>query len=159
MKRSHGHVLASGRARLCRSLIWQHANRTSMYHVRTRAFLLAFVLAALCWTKSLLCNVAAFTGMPFISETSDIQSLFLWYGKSLFITKFERHKLQEGYFSVQGRFCADSYLDNSDPKLLSRRCGIASGSSLVSNIRPEAYLSTHHSFGRWELSVRMPISV
>jgi hypothetical protein len=28
-------------------------------------------------TKSLLCNVAAFTGMPYISESSDIQSLFL----------------------------------------------------------------------------------
>jgi hypothetical protein len=37
--------------------------------------LLVFVLAAFCWTKSLLCNVAAFTGMPFISESSDIQSL------------------------------------------------------------------------------------
>jgi hypothetical protein len=32
----------------------------------------SFVLAAFCWTKSLLCNVAAFTGMPFISESSDI---------------------------------------------------------------------------------------
>lgn len=28
-------------------------------------------------TKSLLCNVAAFTRMPYISESSDIQSLFL----------------------------------------------------------------------------------
>jgi hypothetical protein len=28
-------------------------------------------------TKSLLCNVVAFTGMPFISESSNIQSLFL----------------------------------------------------------------------------------
>jgi hypothetical protein len=38
VKRPDGHVLASGRARLCRSLIWQHAVRTSMYHVRTQAF-------------------------------------------------------------------------------------------------------------------------
>jgi hypothetical protein len=28
-------------------------------------------------TKSLLCNVAAFTGMPYILESSNIQSLFL----------------------------------------------------------------------------------
>jgi hypothetical protein len=28
-------------------------------------------------TKSLLCNVAAFIGMPYISKSSDIQSLFL----------------------------------------------------------------------------------
>jgi hypothetical protein len=40
-------------------------------------YMLVFVLAAFCWTKSLLCNVAAFTGMPYISESSDIQSLFL----------------------------------------------------------------------------------
>jgi len=38
VKRLDGHVLASGRARLCRSLIWQHAVQTSMYHVQTRAF-------------------------------------------------------------------------------------------------------------------------
>jgi len=28
-------------------------------------------------TKSLLCNVAAFTWMPYILDSSDIQSLFL----------------------------------------------------------------------------------
>jgi hypothetical protein len=38
VKRPDGHVLASGRARLCRSFICQHAVRMSMYHVRTRAF-------------------------------------------------------------------------------------------------------------------------
>jgi len=32
--------------------------------------LLVFVLAALCWTKSLLCNVAAFTGMLFYPEST-----------------------------------------------------------------------------------------
>jgi len=34
-------------------------------------------LAEFCWTKSLLCNVAAFTGMTYISESLDIQILFL----------------------------------------------------------------------------------
>jgi hypothetical protein len=29
---------------------------------------LVFVLAAFCWTKSLLCNVAAFTGMLLYPE-------------------------------------------------------------------------------------------
>jgi hypothetical protein len=38
VKHPDEHVLASGRPRLCRSLIWQHAVRTSMYHVRTQAF-------------------------------------------------------------------------------------------------------------------------
>jgi hypothetical protein len=38
VKRSNGQVLASGRARLCRSLIWQHDVQTSMYHIQTRAF-------------------------------------------------------------------------------------------------------------------------
>jgi hypothetical protein len=38
VKRSDRHVLASGRARLCRSLIWQHSVGTSMYHIQTRAF-------------------------------------------------------------------------------------------------------------------------
>jgi hypothetical protein len=60
--------------------------------------LLVFVLVALCWTKSFLCNVAAFTGMPFISEFISL----IW--KEPFMTKFECHKLQEGYFSVQGYF-------------------------------------------------------
>jgi hypothetical protein len=38
VKRLDGYVLASGRTRLCRSLIWQHAVRTSMYHVQSQAF-------------------------------------------------------------------------------------------------------------------------
>jgi hypothetical protein len=32
--------------------------------------LLGFVLAAFCWTKSLLCNVAAFTGMLLYSKST-----------------------------------------------------------------------------------------
>jgi hypothetical protein len=38
VKHPDEHVLASGRARLYRSLIWQYAVRASLYHVRTRAF-------------------------------------------------------------------------------------------------------------------------
>jgi len=49
VKRSDGHVLASGCARLCESHIWQHVVRTSMYHVRTRAF------CFLCQTHTTFC--------------------------------------------------------------------------------------------------------
>jgi len=49
VKRPDGHVLTSGRARLCRSLIWQHAVRTSIYHVRMRAF------CFLCQTHTTFC--------------------------------------------------------------------------------------------------------
>jgi hypothetical protein len=34
--------------------------------------LLVFVLAAFCWTKSLLCNVADFKGCRISSESSNI---------------------------------------------------------------------------------------
>jgi hypothetical protein len=33
-------------------------------------YMFVFVLAVFCWTKSLLCIVAAFIGMLFISESS-----------------------------------------------------------------------------------------
>jgi hypothetical protein len=99
--------------------------------------LLDFVLAAFCWTKSLLCNVAAFTGMPFISESSDIQSVLLLYGKSLIMTSCKCHKLQEGYFSVQGRFCVDFNAEKLDPKLPSGGLSIMSGRSSVNNIRQD----------------------
>jgi hypothetical protein len=32
--------------------------------------MLVFVLAAFCWTKSLLCNVVTFTGMLFYSKST-----------------------------------------------------------------------------------------
>jgi hypothetical protein len=50
------------------------------------------------------------------------------------MTSDKCHKLQEGYFSVKGRFCADSYLEKSDPKLPSGRLSKASGRSSISNI-------------------------
>jgi len=53
------------------------------------------------------------------------------------MTSCKCHKLQEGYFSVQGRFCADFNSEKLDPKLPSRRLSKASGRSSVSNIRPD----------------------
>jgi hypothetical protein len=45
-----------------------------------RGSLLGFLLAAFCWTKSFLCNVAAFTGMLFYSEST----LQLWASRRLY---------------------------------------------------------------------------
>jgi len=102
-------------------------------------------------TKSLLCNVAAFIGMPYISDSSDIQSLFIWCGSSCFMTSCKCHKLHEGYFSVQERFCVDSNSEMSDPKQPSRRCGshldahqLATSVWTTRTFRPDAhqYLET-----------------
>jgi hypothetical protein len=49
------------------------------------------------------------------------------------MTSCKCHKLQEGYFSVQRRFCADSNSEKLDPKLPSER-------SSVSNICPDAHM-------------------
>jgi hypothetical protein len=72
VKRPDEHVLASGRAWLCRSLIWQHTIRTSMYHIRKQAFcffcqtqtllfvcsimLLCVFLADFSWDFGILCT-------------------------------------------------------------------------------------------------------
>lgn len=53
------------------------------------------------------------------------------------MTSCKCHKLQEGYFSVQGRFYANSYSEKSDHKLPSGQLRKASGHSSVSNICPD----------------------
>jgi hypothetical protein len=61
-------------------------------------------------TKSLSCNVAILTGIPYyfrVFKFLDIISL-IW--KEPYYDKFQCHKLQEGNFRVSGRFCA---VDNS----------------------------------------------
>jgi len=87
-----------------------------------------FWLVAFCLTKSLLCNVAVFTENAV--DFSDIQSLFLWYGKSFIMTissvtswKKVISMFHEG-FSVLGRFCANFKSENSDPLFPSGRRGI-----------------------------------
>jgi hypothetical protein len=74
--------------------------------------MLVFVLAVFCWTKSLICNVAVFTGMLFYLEFT----LQLW---------------------ASGRLCAEFKWVNSVPLHPSGRHGILSGRSSVSNIRSE----------------------
>jgi hypothetical protein len=68
--------------------------------------LLVFVLAAFCWTKSLLCNVATFTGMLFYSEST----LQLWASR---------------------RLCAEFKSISLVPLHPSRRRGIPSGRSSI----------------------------
>jgi len=53
----------------------------------SQTHVLVFWLAAFCWQKSLLCNVTAFTGMPFSSESSRYSEFVIWYGKSLIMTR------------------------------------------------------------------------
>jgi hypothetical protein len=104
------------------------------------------VLAVLCWTKSLLYNVVVFTGIPCISESSNIQSLFIWCRKSLIMTSCKCHKLQEGYFSIQWRVYADSHSDKSDPMFPSRR----------PSLRVQTLISQQLMFGRGGKTVWTP---
>jgi len=99
--------------------------------------MLVFVLAAFCWTKSLLCNVVAFTGMLFYSESI----LQLWASR---------------------RLCVEFKSVSLVPLHPSRRRGIPSGRSSVKvssiwttrTFRPDAHqcleassCSRLHSFG------------
>jgi len=47
-----------------------HTKAFSPPHHLLAKIVLVFVLATFCWTKSLLCNVAAFTRMLFYSEST-----------------------------------------------------------------------------------------
>jgi len=119
-------------------------NTLNMYFV-----LVSFLLAAFCWQNHYYVMLLFSQGCRYISESSDIQSLFLWCGKSRIITSCKCYKLHEGYFSVQGRFCVDSNSKKSDPKKQSGRCVILSVHSSVSNIRPD---DKNFPFGRPSVS-------
>jgi len=60
--------------------------------------------------------------------------VYFFISKEPYYDKFQCHKLQEGYFSVPGRFCADSNSEKLDPLFLSGQPSQASGRSSVSNI-------------------------
>jgi hypothetical protein len=82
---------------------YDHCPDGAQFYQARRSFeLVSISIGYILLTKSLLCNVATFTGTPYISESSYIQSLFLWCGNSCFMTSCKGHKLHEGYFSVQG---------------------------------------------------------
>jgi hypothetical protein len=113
---------------------------------------LVFVLAAFCLTKSLLCNVAVFTGMLFISKSSEFISL-IWkepFMTSSSVTSWKKAtSVFKAIFSVQGRFCADSNSEKSDHMFPSGQPSEASGLSSVSN----------NPSGRRGDTVRTPISM
>jgi hypothetical protein len=88
-------------------------------------------------TKSLLCNIAIFTGMPYMPESSKYLEFISLRWKELYYDKFQCHKLQEGYFSVQGRFYANFNSEKSDLLFPSEQPDKASRHSSVSNIRPD----------------------
>jgi hypothetical protein len=86
-------------------------------------------------TKSLSCNVVVFIGMPYIPESSKYLEFISLRWKKPYYEKFLCHKLQEGYFSVQGRFYANSNLEKSDPLFSSECPSKESRCSSVNNIR------------------------
>jgi hypothetical protein len=58
----------------------------------------SFCIGWILLTKSLSCNVAALTGMPYISESSDIQRLFIQYGKGLNMTSISVTSIKKAIF-------------------------------------------------------------
>jgi hypothetical protein len=90
-------------------------------------------------TKSLSCNVVVFIEMSYIPESSKYLEFISLRWEEPYYDKFQCHKLQEGFFNVQGRFCVNSNSEKSDPLFSSRSPSTASGRSLVSNIRPDAH--------------------
>jgi hypothetical protein len=72
--------------------------------------------------------------MPYIPESSKyLEFIFLRWNEPYY-DMFQCYKLQEGYFSVQRRFYADSNSKKSDPLFLFGRPSKASGRSSVSNV-------------------------
>jgi hypothetical protein len=66
-------------------------------------------------TKSLLYNVAIFTGMPYIPESSKYLEFISLRWKEPYYDNFQCHKPQEAHFRVHGRFYEDFKTENLDP--------------------------------------------
>jgi hypothetical protein len=101
---------------------------------------LVFVLAAFCWTKSLLCNVAAFTGiLLYLESTLQLCSLRRFYEVFKEVYFGSLSVVRTTWYSVR------MLISQQHP---SERRGVPSRSSSVSNIRlddvssrPDAHLS------------------
>jgi hypothetical protein len=101
--------------------------------------MLLFVLAALCWTKSLLCTVADFTGMPYqfiVFKYSEFISL-IWkwpYYDKISVTSVKKE------FSDSKKTLQSLQLSKSRiPSLLSKRPSETLGHSSVNNINNYAF--------------------
>jgi hypothetical protein len=57
-------------------------------------------------TKSLSCNVATLTGIPYYFKVFKYSEIIFLIWKGPYYDNFQYHKLQEGNFRVPGRFCA-----------------------------------------------------
>jgi hypothetical protein len=88
--------------------------------------------------------------MPYILESSKYLEFIFLRWKEPYYDKFQCHKLQESYFSIQGRFCADSNSEKSNILFPSGRLSKASRRSSLSNICPDdvVILSRHPSASR-----------
>jgi hypothetical protein len=104
------------------------------------ALKLVFVLAAFCWTKSLSCNVANFTGMPYqfrVFKYSEFISL-IWKGPyydKISVTRIEK-KFIDSIKTLQSLQISKSWI----PSLSSERPSETPGHSLVSNINNDAFI-------------------
>jgi hypothetical protein len=86
-------------------------NRSSDFVLEWPKVELISFVGCILLTKSLLCNVAVLIGTLYISESSKYSEFISLIRKRPYYDKFQCHKLQECYFSVPGRFCVDSNLE------------------------------------------------
>jgi len=60
----------------------------------------SFCIGCILLTKSLSCNIATLTRMPYILESSDIQRLFLQYEKGLNMTSISVTNIKKAIFGL-----------------------------------------------------------
>jgi hypothetical protein len=99
--------------------------------------IVSFCIGCILLTKSLSCNVAVFTGMPYILESSSYLEFISLRWKEPYYDKFSVTSMKKSISEVLRRFCANSNSEKSDPKHLSRRPCKPFGRLSVSNILPD----------------------
>jgi hypothetical protein len=100
-------------------------------------------------TKPLLCNVV-FIGMLYIPESLNYLEFISLRWKEPYYDKFNVTSMKKAISEVSERFCADSNLEKSDPKISSGPPYLKFGRSPVNNIRPDDVVipSEHLSMSR-----------
>jgi hypothetical protein len=100
---------------------------------------LVFVLAAFCWTKSLLCNVPDFTRMPYqfrVFKYSDYISP-IWKGP--YYDKINVTSIKKEFPNSKKTLQSLQLSKSRIPSLSSERPSETLGHSLVSNINNDAF--------------------
>jgi hypothetical protein len=93
------------------------------------------VLAAFCWTKSLSCTVADFTGMPYqfrVFKYSEFISL-IWKGH--YYDKISVASVKKEFLDSKKTLQSLQLSKSQIPSLSSKRSSEMPGHSLVSNIK------------------------